>query len=140
MNQFLVEKYGPKLATLGIEIQIATTGGTYNMPDDNIIRNKRLVGLFVPDNKDDSAYSPSGRPLVSNAAIRSSYLTLKAGNDDVLSEHPLSDLLITEYDREVKMVDLCDVNPQRSTIFIGNAAALVAAGDSIIVQFIYVNE
>ena len=96
--------------------------------------------MFIPDNKDDSAYSPSGRPLASNVAIRSSYLTLKAGNDDVLSEHPLSDLLITEYDREVKLFDLCEMNPQRSTIFIGNAASLVTAGESIVIQFIYVNE
>src|SRR5690606_41909482 len=120
----------------GVEVQIANTGGNYYLPDNTIVRNKRIVGMFIPDNTGDTAYSPSGRPLASNAAILSSYITLKAYNDDILSEHPCSELLITTADKSILLVELCNVNPQKSTILIGNAAALVTAGESIMIQFI----
>lgn len=139
MNQYLIEKYGDKLQSTSVEVKVdSTTNGVYYLPDDSILRNCTIVGLIVPDNQDDSAYSPAGmRPLVSNEAVRSSYLTLKDVNDDVISEHPLNDFLSANQAGDIRLLSLNGFNPQKSYIELP-ATALRTSGESFLLQFLYV--
>lgn len=136
MDQTIIRRAGENWGTTNIEVQINGTGGTYSLPDDSILREKRILGMFVPDNVDDSADSPTGRPLVSNAAIRSSYITLKQNNDEVIMDHPLSDFLLQAGDRTIRQLNMCSMNPQKSEITVSDTS-LITSGESIILQFIY---
>lgn len=137
MNQFLVEKYGERLATTSIEVQIGTVTPTYALPDDVNLRDKRVVGLFIADNSADNVNSPSGRPLVSNAGVRASYLTLKKDNSDVLEQFPMASLLQEQGHRDVALFNFCSMNPTKSEVFVGNTA-LISAGESFVIQIIYI--
>lgn len=136
MTPFLVSKYGDRIGTTSVEVQIDGSGGVFKLPDDAILRNKKILGLFVQMNPDDNVNAPSGRPLASDAAVRSTYITLKQNNDEVVFEHPLSDFGQTTGDREIRILGMCDINPQKSEINITNAS-LVSDGESIVIQFIY---
>jgi len=137
MNQFLFQKYGEKLATTSIEVPINTVTNSYSLPDDVNLRNKRVVGMFVSDNVNDNVSSPTARPLVSNAAIKASYLTLKQNNDEVLSEFALGALLQESGHREIAMFDFCSMNPQKSEIYVSNTA-LITSGESFVIQIIFI--
>lgn len=137
MTTELVELYGDKLRSHSIEVEILTAAnGKFFLPDDSILRNENIVAVFVPDNQDDSASSPLGSPLVSNAAVRSAYLNLKFENEEVYSDHPLSDLLITDGDRTVRRLDMCGLNPSKSWVTFGNTG-LISDGESLMLQFLY---
>jgi len=137
MNEYIVNRYGEKWGTTNLEVEIVGTGGTYNLPDDSILRNKRVLGMFVLSNSDNSANSPSGRPLISDIAVRSTYITLKVNNDEVIHEHPLSDFLQNAAgDRTIRMLNLCNLNSQKSSVLVSNTA-LISDGESIVLQFIY---
>ena len=137
MTPYLVDKYGEQIGTTSVEVQIDGSGGTFKLPDDSILRGKRIVGMFVQSNTDDNANSVSGRPLAGDAAVRSSYVTLKQNNDEIIFEHPLSDFLQVSGDREIRILNLCNINPQKCDINVTNAS-LVSDGESIVLQFIYV--
>jgi len=136
MTEFIVSKYGEKWGTQSIEVYISSTNGTYKFQDDSIIRGKRVLGMFVLNNEDDTAVAPSGRPLASDEAIRSSYITLKMNNDEVIFEHPLSDFLESNGDRSIRMLNMCNLNPSKSEIKVGDPT-LVSVGESFLLQFIY---
>lgn len=138
MNQFLVSKYGEQLRTTAIEVQIVTVTNSYLLPDDVNLRTKRVVGMFIADNASDNASSPTSRPLVSNAAVKASFLTLKQNNDEIISEFALGALLQEEGHREVAMFNFCSMNPQKSEIFVSNTS-LITAGESIVIQIIFVD-
>lgn len=139
MTPELIQQYGDKVATTSIEVQIGSTSGTYPLPDDSILRDKVVVGLFVMSNGSGTAKSPMNRALASEAAVNSSYLTLKFVNDDVISSHPLSDFRPSKEDRSIRRIKICGFNPSKSFIKVADPA-LIAAGQSIVLQFIYLNE
>lgn len=136
MTEAIIRRVGGNFGTTLIEVLVGDTNGTYKLPDDSILRDKRIIGAFVPDNSDNTAKSPTGRSLASNEAVRSTYLTLKHNNDEVLMDHPLSDFLQESGDRVVRMLDLCNMNPQKSEITVGDTS-LITAGESFLIQFIY---
>lgn len=137
MTQYLIEKYGCNLSSTSVEVKIDGTSGVYYLPDDSILRNCQILGLIIPDNEDDSAYSPEAmRPLVSNEVIRSSYITLKSVNDEVIHKHPLVDFLTALQAGDVRLLDLKGFNPQKSFIELP-ASALRVVGESYLLQFLY---
>jgi hypothetical protein len=138
MTPELVKEYQDKVATTSVEVEIGGTSGTYALPDDSILRDKRILGFFVMPNESGTAKSPMNRPLASEAAVNSSYLTLKFVNDDVISSHPLSDFRTNKDDRTLRRWDICGLNPSKSYIKVGDTS-LIAAGQSIILQFVYFN-
>lgn len=138
MTQYLVEKYGGEIGTTLIEVPVDTVKSSYDLPDDAILRRKTVLGLLVPDNTDDNAKSPTGRDLVSNPAVRSSYLTLKVLNDDTMDLHPMSDLLVTENQKDLRVMKTCELNPQKCTITVGNTG-LLTAGESFLILVVYHN-
>lgn len=137
MNAYLRDKFGDRLRSIGIEVQIPNTNGAYYLPDDAILRGKEIVGAFIGGNPNDNANSPTGRPLASNNAVYSAFLTIKEDNDNVLESHPLSDFLQTAEDRSYRILNQCNINPQRSLIQVTNTS-LISAGESFYLTFIYV--
>ena len=134
MTPFLIEKFGDKLASTAIEVQVTSTNGTYFLPDDAILRNCRVVGLIVSDNQDDSALSPTTlRPLVSNEVVRSSFLTLKSMNDEVIHKHPLNDFLTANQAGDIRLLDFNGFNPQKSFIEL-SACPLKNVGESFLLH------
>lgn len=139
MTPELVKQYGDRVATTSVEVQIIGTGGTYSLPDDSILRDKTILGFLVMPNESGSAKSPLGRPLASEAAVNSSYINLKFVNDDVISMHPLSDFRPNKEDRSFRQWAICGLNPSKSSIKVADPA-LIADGQSIMLQFIYLND
>lgn len=138
MTTELIEQYGDRLRSHSVEVPIPTaSNGKFMLPDDSILRNEKIVALFVPDNQDDSAKSPLGNTLVSNAAVRSGFLNLKFENEEVYSDHPLSDLLSSSSDRSIRRLEMAGLNPSKSWVVFGNTA-LISDGESLLLHFIYV--
>ena len=139
MTAELVREYGDKIASHSVEVEINGTGGTYMLPDDSILRDKTVLSWLVMPNENGNARSPMGRPLASEAAVDSSYLTLKFVNDDVISGHPLSDFRPNKEDRSIRRWKICGLNPSKSYIKVADTT-LIADGQSIMLQFIYLND
>lgn len=139
MTPELIQQYHDKVATTSVEVEINGTGGTYPLPDDAILRDKTILGFLVMPNGSGTAKSPMNRALASEAAVNSSYLTMKFVNDDVISSHPLSDFRPSKEDRSIRRWEICGLNPSKSFIKVADPT-LIADGQSIMLQFIYLND
>lgn len=139
MNQFLVQKYGERLRSTLIEVEVTSASATvFKLPDSEILREKRIVGLEVPDNTADGATSPTGKALVANAVIRNAWLTLKKSNNDVVDQHPLQSFLANPLGHgKIRLLDFCNFNPQKSEIVLGATTGL-SANEVFALVFYYV--
>lgn len=139
MTRFLIEKYGERLRSTLIEVEVLSATTTiFKLPDSEILREKRIVGVEIPDNTADGATSPIGRPLVNNAVIRNAWLTLKKLSNDVIDQHPLQSFIVNPIGHgEPRLLDFCNFNPQKSEIVLGATTGL-AAGESFCLVFYYV--
>lgn len=139
MTQELIAKYGTNVCSHSIEIRINNTSGRYPLPDDSILRDKKIVGVFTVDNPSSDRKAPaSGNNIITNAALRNSYLTLVDVNKELIETHPLSDLAITQYDRSHRAVSLDKLTPDKSYITVADTTT-IAAGQSFLLHFIYLN-
>lgn len=136
MNQYLIEKYGNRVQAITLEILVPDTSGTYYLPDNATLRNKQIVALAVPGNPNDNINSPMARPVVSDAAQYTSYLTLKENSDAILDRYPMSIFLQTTADKEIYPVDFCNLNPQSSFIQVASTG-LITAGESFLIVLYY---
>lgn len=139
MTPFLIKEYGASLRSTLIEVEVTSASATtFKLPDSEILREKRIVGLEIPDNTADGATSPSERPLVSNVVIRNAWLTLKKLSNDVIEQHPLQSFLVNPAGtKEIRLLDFCNFNPQKSEIVLGATTGL-SAGESFALVFYYV--
>lgn len=139
MTPFLIEKHGKRLRSTLIEVEVTdNTVDTYKLPDSEILREKRIVGLEVPDNSADGATSPTERPLVSNTVVRNAWLTLKKLSNDVVDQHPLQSFIVDPSgSKDIRLLDFCNFNPQKSEIVLGSTTGL-SAGESFVLVFYYV--
>lgn len=138
MSPEIVELYGDNVATETIEVKVNDQSGRYYLPDNAILRDKKILDWFVVGNPNNDAVSPTGRPLVTPALMRGSYITLKVVNDDVVSDFPLIQRTITEDDRGLSRWEACPLSPTKSYITLGNPSAAVA-GQSYVLVFVYLN-
>lgn len=141
MTQYLVETYGENLATHTIEVPVKSNGRC-SLPNDEILRNKRIVAISVMDNPNDDAVSFSGAEVVSPQTLRTSFLEFKQLNDGVLESHPVTDLVRRETDSALRIFNFCSFNPSKSTINIAStattAAAVIQTGRVFVITFTYV--
>lgn len=140
MTSYLVEKYGKRLRSTLIEVEVrSATATVFKLPDSEILREKMIVGCSIPNNAADTATSPIGRPLVSNQVIGNAWLSMKVVNDDVIDQHPLLDFLVDPTgSKEIQYMEYCNFNPQKSEITLGVATDL-ALGESFALVFYYVD-
>lgn len=137
MNEYLVEKYGPRLRSHSVEVQVdSATNTTYRLPDDSILRDKPVVGVFTVRNPNDNAKSAIGRDIVSDEILDSSYLTIFDGNVRKIDFLPLSTFAIGENDTQVKPFDIECFTPSKSEINISTGAT-ITAGESFLLNFLY---
>lgn len=139
MTADIVAMHGDKVATVTLEVKINDLTGNYYLPDDAILREKKILDFFALGNPEDDAKSPDGRDLVSNAALRSSYLTLKVNNDAQLDAYPLIQRVVNPDDRGLSRFEACPLTPSKSFIEVGDPA-LISVGQSFILVFIYLND
>lgn len=144
MLEPIIEKYGDQVRTHAIEIKVDNLSGKYVFPDDAILRGKVIVGLFTVNNPDDNAYAPeSDRAIISDNGLNSAYVTLMCENTEVFSQFPLRQLAITREDRRIMEVMFSKLTPTRSFVTIGKPdtpAGKIAAGESIMLHFVYLNQ
>ena len=139
MTDEMLSKYGDNVCSHAIEIKINNTIGRYPLPDDSILREKKLVGIFTIGNPNSDRKAPaSGNDIVSDAALRNSYLTLVDVNKQLVADHPLTDITITEYDRQHRKIAISNLTPDKSYIQVADTA-LINAGESFLLHFIYLN-
>ena len=135
--------YGNRLRTHMVEVQLSDTSGKYFLPDDSLIREKKVVGMFLRKNPSADVYSPdTQRPSIGDVALRSAYITLKDANKEVILSHPLADFAITDEDRTHRPLILDSITPSKSYIIIANPTVpggKIAAGQSILLHFLYVD-
>lgn len=136
----LYVKYGNRLRMETVEVQIANTTGMYYLPDDSILRNRQVVGFLVVSNPSDGSLAPdTGRPLISDTALKQTFLTLKCNNEIVLDRFPLlAAVADDDNDRQCTPLNYLGFTPDKSYVQIGNAASTVAAGESLLIHFYYV--
>ncbi|MEL6357583.1 MAG: hypothetical protein AAFQ37_11710, partial [Bacteroidota bacterium] len=115
MTWELSQKYEDRLRTHTIEVR-QTANGRITIQPDEILRNQLILGIFVTDNTAGGIIAPSGRALASKAAQDSATLNLLHGNDQILSNHPLSDLVRQTTDNTLRIFNYCRFNPSKSVL------------------------
>jgi len=139
MTDELLAKYGDNVCSHAIEVKINNTTGRYPLPDDSILREKKLLGVFTVGNPSADRKAPaSGNNIITDAAARNSYLTLVDVNKQMVADHPLTDLTITQYDRQHRKISISSLTPDRSYIEVADTS-LISTGQSFLLHFIYLN-
>lgn len=123
-----------------VEVQITqTTNASYKLPDDDILRNKRVTGIAVYRRSSTAGYSPLNRQFPTDAAIWEGYLNLQCDNANVLSLIPLQQIAINADDRSMYPVDLSGISPTKSEIIFPDGGELTT-GQSICLGISYVDQ
>lgn len=135
----LFQQYS-NLSSHAVEVKVQDTNGKYYLPDDSVLREKEVVGIFIMENPNDNAKSILGRALVSETVLRSSYLHIVDVADRILDEHPMMDLAVGKADRSVRSVKLPDFNPTKSYITFTGTASDITVGESYMVHFWYIDK
>lgn len=139
MTDELIAKYGDNVCSHAVEIKILSTVNRHNLPDDSILRNKKILGVFTYNNPNTDRKAPaSGNDIISDAALRNCYLTLADANKLLINNHPLFDIAITGSDRQHRKIQLNVLTPDQSYLFFADTA-LIAVGESVLLHFIYLN-
>ena len=139
MTDELIAKYGDNVCSHAIEVKITNTLGRYYLPDDSILRNKKILGVFTYNNPNSDRKAPaSGQSIVTDAALRNSYLTLADSNKLLINEHPLADIAITGNDRQHRKVQLNTLTPDKSYILVADVTT-ISVNQSFLLHFIYLS-
>lgn len=141
MDARLSSKYGDQLMCTDIEIKLDSQSGRYQLPNSDILRRKKIVGMFLRYNSAGNKRTPlTNRPLAGDLVINNSYLSLQSDNNDFLENFPLEMAAITAQDRSIIYMEVRGFNPTKSYVEIPNPGTNVTQGESILIHFFYVNE
>lgn len=139
MTDELLAKYGDNVCSHPIEVKILNTSGRYPLPDDSILREKKIVGVFTIGNPNTDRKAPgSGNNIITDAALRNSYMTLLDSNKELIAVHPLYDIAITGTDRQHRKIRISNLTPDRSYIEVADTS-LISVNQSFLLHFIYLN-
>ena len=134
----LNSEYGSNVSTLQVEIKVDDQTGKYFLPDDSILRTKQIIEIWMPKNPGGNMTSPKeGRPVILDAILANSFITLLCANIEVWQDHPLSDIAITDEDRRHRELYLHHFNPSKSYVTI--AGGTIVNPSSILINFTYLN-
>lgn len=132
----LLEEYGSRLREHTVEVQINNQSGRYVLPDDEILRNKTVIGMYFWEGSD--LYPPSGRPFADKNTQENSFITLMAGNVVLWDNTPYASFGIGDNDKSIRYFYLDDFTPSKSFILI-DPAATITVGQSYVMTFIYLD-
>lgn len=133
----LAQKYGCDLATHTIEVPINSTG-VCKLQNDEILRNKQIVGVMFKDNPNSDLKTMEGRDLATPGMLNNAYFKLMHNNDQVLSYHPVSDLVRNAVESHIRQFDMPGFNPTNSEIVIANKALATNNTHSFVITFLYI--
>ena len=120
-----------------LEVQIDSAVSKIFLPNDDILRNKRIVGIEVYGrNSAGNGKSPLNRALITDQAIHESFLTFLCDNSEVLDSMPLQKLKADPADKPVLRMDLVGISPTKSYITFADTTS-IAAGQSVLVGLYY---
>lgn len=131
-----MSKYGARLAQHTVEIPITDLSGVYNLPDDTIIRDCHVLGVYVTANPDDDKHAPGGQTLISSKAMEQAYLTLKCNNLIVWNNVPFLYLQLHPTDRSIGAIDITGFTPNQSFVRIADTTQ-ITVGQRIIIHFLF---
>lgn len=118
-----------------LEIQLTATSGKFYFPNDNRLNQKKIIALSLPPNADDNVFAPSGRPVVSNACINATYISIVMDSDALCDTLPANHFQETEGDRTMRILNYPRFNPGKS--FIEIVSALGATTESVVLTVYY---
>ena len=120
-----------------VEVRIdSTTNLRFNLPDDDILRAKRITGIGLRRRNGANGRTYTNRPIISDDAIADGHLTIECDNVKIIDNLPLEVLAINSGDRDVWPVDLEGITPTKSYVSFAQAAN-IAAGQSVELIFFY---
>jgi hypothetical protein len=138
MTDEMISQYGD-VCSHAIEIKITGTLGRYFFPDDAILRGKKIIGVFTFGNPSSDRKAPaSGNNIITDAALRNSHVSLFDANKQLIADHPLFDLAISQYDRSHRRISIANLTPDKSYIQVADTS-LISSGQSFLLHFIYLN-
>lgn len=133
---YLLSQYGSRLKEHSIEVPITAQQNRFFLPDDTLLLNKTVVGMYFWTGADDSP--ETGRPAADKNTQENSFLTFKANNIEILSSSPLAAYGLSDTDRSIKPIMMESFTPSKSFISVGDPTILTA-GQSYYLTFIYLD-
>lgn len=129
---------GRRIKETNIEIQINNSSGKYMFPDNSILRNKTIVGIYFYEEADNSPISNAA--LATKAIQDNSFVTLKSNTIELLYMSPLAAFRITDTDRSIKPLQVDELTPDQCYITVANAAAIpVVVGSVFYLSIIFLD-
>lgn len=129
---------GRRIKETNIEIQINNSSGKYMFPDNSILRNKTIVGIYFYEEADNSPISNAA--LATKAIQDNSFVTLKSNTVELLYMSPLAAFRITDTDRSIKPLQVDELTPDQCYITVANAAAIpVVVGSVFYLSIIFLD-
>lgn len=134
----LQEEFPNRIGIRSLEIQIANNSGRYPLPDDDILRECQIFGFYTSDNAGSNELAPdSKRALIVPASVANAYLTLLCGSLEIVTQHPMKQLAITQYDRSILPLRSKGITCTKSYIQIANSTTTDPSGKSVMLFFVY---
>ena len=122
-----------------MEIEItSTTNLTFLFSTNEILANKRIVGIAVYRRNAATDVSPRGRVLVPDVDIDNGYLEFLCDNVRVVDKMPLKQIAVDANQRQMYPVDVVGISPTKSSITFATAGTL-ATTQSVLVGISYVD-
>lgn len=120
-----------------VEVQITQTATPiYQLPDDDVLRNKKITGICTYRRNSSDGYSPLNRQLITDGAMWRGFLNIQCDQSDVLQNLPLQQIAINADDRRLFQVELTGISPTKSTIEFSAATGLTV-GESVLLGISY---
>ena len=122
-----------------LEIQLNDNGGEYPIPQNQILENRRIIGLCILANPSTDHKSKTGRAIISDTEMAAGYLTLQKNSNKFVDTVPLNFFTTkSSDDRFVKLSINDGFDPSMSSIqFKGLTTGFT--GDSVQIIFLYDN-
>lgn len=129
---------GERCGVHTVEIPVNNNRGKYPLPDDAILRNKRILGFFTTANNSGNVKSPCGAPLVANDVAESAYLSISKGkgNNYQVDKLPFAAFTVTDDNKDPFLIDMQEINTSRSEINLGDTTNVVV-DTTFVIHFIY---
>jgi hypothetical protein len=123
-----------------VEIQFDTNSYKYRLPDSNILRGKKLLGLFiVPQDLSGNGIAPSGRDLIANTLLPQAFLQLQQDSDNFYESVSLEYFKITDqFHTYQPMGDrVKGIDTSNSFVIFPSASARPTVGESLVLYFVF---
>lgn len=122
--------------TTTISIIMNGNTGRFPMPDNELLRGRRIVGMFVrKQDADSKAVDENGAVLVSEDGVRAVKVMFQVESIEKIARLPLEAFYQTDF-RLYTDLDMNGFNPQKSFVEV-DVSTDIADGEVVELNFIY---